>query len=444
MKNTISLVIFLLTLFHILHADDLSISMQYLPRAEYRSGYLTPLSDSAQSANFIMQRARIGIDYQKGPMQFSLSFQETRVWGQDMSTIAKQFEDQNDGMMIHEAWGKYTIDSAFLNQSIAIKFGRQEIRYEDHRLLGNLDWLRQGRRHDAIIIDFKSKDGSFLDIGLAFNQNSETKSGDYYKGSTTSYPPGSNGISQMYKSFLFAYYSGTTVPIKILFFNDNFSHLTDSLHTGSVTSRFTTGISYTLKSGNMNVSTSGYYQFGYDPNNVDLSAYFIDFEAKYTLDKISLGLLYDFSSGTNVINGKINNSKSTTFDPLYGTPHKFYGFMDYYYAGSSIGFTGVQDIKGSILYNIMSGLMVSMDIHSFSMTSEYVHNDKLLDKNLGFEVDVTTAYKPIDNVKIEIGACTYSTTNALSILKNVKSIDKISSFLYLAFRFEDFLSLIKK
>ena len=443
MKHFILLLVCTLCLSFSVQADELNFSMQYIPRAEFRSGYLSPLPESSDPANFIMQRARIGIDYQHGPMQFSMAMQETRVWGQDMSTTAYRVEEQNDGMMIHEAWGKYTIDSALFNQSLSFKFGRQEIKYDDQRLLGNLDWLRQARRHDALIIGLKNDDGSFLDIGLAFNQNAENKTGDYYKGSTTSYGAGSNGIAQMYKSFIYAYYSGTTIPIQVLYFNDNFSRLTDTLKTGETTARHTAGLKYEYKPGAASISASGYYQFGYDARNLELAAYFYDIQAKYTMGDFTFGLLYDFSSGSNVKDGALNDTKSSTFDPLYGTPHKFYGLMDYYYAGSSIGYTGVQDIKASVAYSLAKNLSLNLDIHSFSMTSDYLYRDELLDRNLGMEFDFTTSYKPTPKIKVELGACAYSTTNSLAIMKNVNNIDSLSTFFYLAFRFEDITSLIK-
>ena len=423
--------------------NDLSFSMQYLSRAEYRNGYLMPLSEQDNSAKFIMQRARMGLEYKNDPFTCSMSFQDTRVWGQDMSTIAARVEEQYDGLMLHEAWAQYRIDSAILDQSLTFKFGRQEIKYDDQRLLGNLDWLRQARRHDAMIMSMKGINGDFLDIGLAYNQNAENKIGDYYKGSTISYPAGSNGIAQMYKSFVYAYYSGTSLPIQVLFFNDNFSMLSDTLKTGKTLPRYTLGMTTDIHSGSASARASAYYQFGHDPKNKELSAYFFSLQAQYQIGEFFLGLLYDHSSGTDIKNGAIESNTSNTFDPLYGTPHKFYGLMDYYYAGSAIGYAGIRDLKASVKYSSNQSLMISLDLHSFGLTSQYIHKDEVLSQDLGYEIDLITQYKPSPIVNIELGLCAYSTNGTLSALKNIQNIDQVSTFYYLAFRFQDITSLIK-
>lgn len=423
--------------------NDLSFSMQYLSRAEYRNGYLMPLSEQDNSAKFIMQRARMGLEYKNEPFTFFMSLQDTRVWGQDMSTIATRVEEQYDGLMLHEAWAQYRIDSAILDQSLTIKFGRQEIKYDDQRLLGNLDWLRQARRHDAMILSMKGNNGDMLDIGLAYNQNAENRIGDYYKGSTLSYPAGSNGIAQMYKSFVYAYYSGKSLPIQVLFFNDNFSMLNDTLKTGNTLPRYTLGMTTDIRSGSASARASGYYQFGHDPKNKELSAYFFSLQAQYQIGNVNLGLEYDHSSGTDNKNGAIEQNTSNTFDPLYGTPHKFYGLMDYYYAGSSIGYAGIRDLKASVKYSSNQSLMFSLDIHSFGLTSQYIRKDEVLSPDLGYEIDLITKYKPSPIVNIELGLCAYSTTGTLSALKNIQSADPISTFYFLAFRFQDIASLIK-
>ncbi len=58
---------------------------------------------------------------------------------------------------------------------------RQELVYDDQRLLGNLDWLQQGRRHDAIVFKLLHE-GWHADLGAAFNQNTDAfnYNGTYY------------------------------------------------------------------------------------------------------------------------------------------------------------------------------------------------------------------------------------------------------------------------
>ena len=112
-----------------------------------------------------------------------------------------------------------------------------------------------------------------------------------------------------------------------------------------------------------------YYQTGKNKNAQSVSAFMVSVKAAYAIDKqwsVSLG--YDYLSGSD---GK--GDKFKAFDPLYGTHHKFYGAMDYFYASAWQGVApGLQDaqlgdwnvmkdVKLSAGYSIMRGTK-SMDV----------------------------------------------------------------------------------
>src|SRR6185369_7373456 len=91
-------------------------------------------------------------------------------------------------LSIHEAWADIILanvkDSALSKSAVeyfSIRLGRQELVYDDQRLLGNLDWLQQARRHDAIVFKLLNK-GWQVDLGAAFNQHSDAigYNGTYY------------------------------------------------------------------------------------------------------------------------------------------------------------------------------------------------------------------------------------------------------------------------
>jgi hypothetical protein len=64
---------------------------------------------------------------------------------------------------------------------LPLKIGRQEISYDDERVLGATDWIQQGRRHDAIVLKLVQS-GWQVDLGAAFNQSSDAinYNGTYY------------------------------------------------------------------------------------------------------------------------------------------------------------------------------------------------------------------------------------------------------------------------
>src|SRR4029078_1365430 len=79
--------------------------------------------------------------------------------------------------------------------NLSFKIGRQALIYDDVRLLGDLDWLQQGRRHDAILLKAMHK-GWQVDLGAGFNQNSDAfgiTGTSYVAGNVPPYVTNSNG-----------------------------------------------------------------------------------------------------------------------------------------------------------------------------------------------------------------------------------------------------------
>ena len=164
---------------------QLTITGQLRPRGELRDGYGTLQTLGNKDAAFISQRTRLTLNYKWSHLIFQTSIQDVRLWGQDASTITV-----NDGsrLSLHEAWAEIVVsnkkDTSFKKSPFdyfAIKIGRQEITYDDERLLGPSDWLQQARRHDAIILKL-IQSGWQVDLGGAFNQNSDAVNynGTYY------------------------------------------------------------------------------------------------------------------------------------------------------------------------------------------------------------------------------------------------------------------------
>ena len=127
------------------------------------------------------------------------------MWGQDVSTINRSIAQDNNALMLHEAWAEILLtDTTIKNKSLSLKLGRQEIAYDDERLIGKLDWLQQGRRHDAAVLKYETKSW-LLHLGAAYNQNKENASGTVYNSTPAgNYTATTNG-GTMYKSMQFLY-----------------------------------------------------------------------------------------------------------------------------------------------------------------------------------------------------------------------------------------------
>ena len=121
---------------------------QLRTRTEVRNGFGNLVLKGSKSAVFTSQRTRLTFGYKWDRLTFGASIQDVRVWGQDASTISNA---DGNRLMLHEGWADLTLfnkaDTTIKTKGIdlmSIKIGRQELIYDDVRLIGNLDWLQQG------------------------------------------------------------------------------------------------------------------------------------------------------------------------------------------------------------------------------------------------------------------------------------------------------------
>ena len=134
---------------------------QLRTRTEVRNGLGNLVLKGSKSAVFTSQRTRLNFGYKWDRLTFGASIQDVRVWGQDASSISNA---DGSKLMLHEGWADLVLfnkaDTTIKATGIdlmSIKIGRQELSYDDVRLIGNLDWLQQGRRHDMALLKMVHK-----------------------------------------------------------------------------------------------------------------------------------------------------------------------------------------------------------------------------------------------------------------------------------------------
>jgi Alginate export len=485
--------IMLLCLLAIQTNAQLTMSAQIRPRAEIRDGLGTLKVKGASAAAFISQRSRLGFNFKMEKVTFGMSVQDVRVWGQDASTISTA---DGSRLGVHEAWAEVNLLDTI---GLSLKIGRQELLYDDSRLLGNLDWLQQARRHDAAVFKI-NKNGWQVDLGFAFNQNTDAfaKAGTFYtpgntplyafnsKGNLVATPadfvpvngkgapilanaPSTNGGVQMYKSmqYLYAAKKFKTVKAAFLLFKDDFAtYRVDTLRAAdggtlagrrydqtSVNSRITAGLllNGTLKGG-FNYTLGGYIQGGKNRDGADLSAYTATAYLGYTKDKFTVGLGYDLMSGNDLTDA--TNKTDNKFDPLYGTPHKFWGYMDFFYVGTGGVPSGLSDPYLRLKYAATKAFSVGLDVHNFSLVNNAPNmaadatGKTLLDKQLGNEFDLIANYTLNKATSLEFGYCIMAATNSLENVKlgtnNLAEKTASWAYLMLSIKPEIFSSAPKK
>lgn len=418
---------------------------QLRTRTELRSGQGAPIPQDSAAAFFTSQRTRVILGYSTYRLKFGLTMQDVRVWGQDVSSINRTTTANNNGLLVQEAWAEIgLLDTINKKENFALKIGRQELMYDDQRLLGNLDWVQQGRRHDAAV--FKYTTASWmLHLGVAFNQNAEKGIGTIYnETSPGNYTNNTNG-GAMYKSFQYLYLGKKLKEgnVSFLAFTDEFNqyHVTTGVTTWDIGTwtRITTGLYLNNNFGKLGVTASAYYQGGKNSSGLDLNAGFLSFATQYNFTKkISVGPGLDYSTGG------ANATQSSVFDPLYGTPHKFHGNMDYFYTANGFGGKGLQDYYIKSKWKPSAKFQLNVDVHEFASASN-VHDasGNLMTRNFGTELDMVGNYSLTNIVSFEAGYSHFFATGTLTSpqVKNITNARSNNNWAYVMIIIKpDFLS----
>lgn len=377
-----------------------SLDAELRPRTEYRHGFKALVNDADKAAFFISQRSRLNAGFSNANMRFGMSVQDIRVWGDQPQLVAA-----SNQFMLHQAWGEY-----LFNEVISLKVGRQELVYDDSRILGNVDWAQQARSHDLALLKFEKK--FKLHIGAAFNQQGEKLLGTDYT------------LAGNYKTMQFAWFHRKfeQLSVSILFLNNGLEHA----YTDNGQDAYKTVFNHTfggrlVHSGNKTtLNGAAYYTTGKDANDRDLQAYYLSAGAQYKAhENWTFGASWELLSGTSQKEMANNaNYTNTSFNPFYGTNHKFNGFMDYFYVGNHLNNVGLNDIilDGKYSRNKYSA---GLSIHFFSSANEVLNTNTndVMPNNLGTEFDFSINYKMSDEVILGAGYSQMLATETMQMLK---------------------------
>ena len=470
---------------------------QLRTRTELRNGLGNLVVKGAKPAVFTSQRTRLTFGYKWDRLTFGVALQDVRVWGQDASSISNA---DGNRFMLHEGWADLTLfnkaDTTIRTKGIdqmSIKIGRQELSYDDVRLIGNLDWLQQGRRHDMALLKTVHK-GWQIDLGYAFNQNSDafgTTGTSYLPSNVAPYvknslgvlvptpagilpmapsgspgnnsskagtpvwtnPPSTNGGNQDYKSFTSLYISKKFNQTKFsaLLFNDNFgkyrmdsvgndvagyvygkrfvsSGAADAFDYTGTHQRYTYGLMINHTMGNTSgfgkiaIQAAYYMQSGKNRDGVKMkNAYHYTASLTYQKGKISLTPGYDVLSGNDP-----NTTEDEKFDPLYGTPHRHWGYMDYFYVGTGSPAGGLKNPYLKLKYT-GNTLSAGVDFHLFSIEKNMKKGDgTFIGKDLGNELDFLVTYSMNKFTNIELGYSVMNAKNSMPFAKGQATTDAVA------------------
>lgn len=377
-----------------------SITGEIRPRAEFRDGFKTLSVDGLDPAFFIEQRSRLSVRFADEKFSYNLTLQDVRLWGEN----SQIYKSDNALFSVYEAWGQYNFNSNF-----SVKLGRQEVNYDEARIFGNLGWAQQGRSHDLARFQFKKPIGNGtlqLQLGLGYNQEDVVSAPEPRRLSGTFY----SGVNN-YKTIQFLWFNLNKPLGKFSFLLlNNGVESSDSVTYYSQTA----GIYFKKNLGLFDLSGEGYYQFGNDGTGRSLQAYLGSVKLGVLIAKSSLTLGVDIVSGTP--EGSTTNQ---SFTPFYGTNHKFYGLMDYFYVGNPHRNAGLVDFF--LKWKQPLGKKSDISIHAHQFLSEIsLQNESGQDvsQNLGSEIDLVFKHIINSQANLQIGYSRLLATDSMELIKS--------------------------
>ncbi|MGB5941872.1 MAG: alginate export family protein [Leeuwenhoekiella sp.] len=389
-------------------AQEFSLGADLRQRFEYRHGFNNLFPDDADPTAFIRQRARLNFEYSAEKLKVFIAVQDISTWG-DTRQILPQ--DGNDSFMLFQAWASLRID-----ENWSTKLGRQVLSYDDQRIFGGLDWAMQGRFHDAALLKYV-KNGLKADLGFAYSNQGEPQLNSLYS---------VNGFFS-YKTMQFVHINKkwNKSSVSLLLLNNGFqkSETTDGVTVpDGLYNRQTAGTYFKFPLGKVNLAGSAYYQFG-DANAAEqsLSACQASIEATYKPGSCLYGLGFEALSGTDQGSTGDNNS----FFPLYGTNHKFNGFMDYFYVGNHANNVGLNDLYAKTVIKTGTTSTLLLKAHYFSANAALAND---ADSYLGTEVDVVFTQPLFKNVKLNLGYSQMFASDSMSLIKGGRASDNTNNW----------------
>lgn len=392
--------------------NQLDIGLQMLEHGEMRIGGLNPTTEnetySQKNAYFLMSRTRLNIDYKRSGLETKVTAQHSGVWGQK----------GQGSFNIHEAWARLSMKNGLFAQ-----IGRQALSYDDERIIGPNDWAMAALSHDVLKLGYEGH-GHKAHAILGFNQNAENIYGGTY------YVDG----AKPYKSMLVGWYHFDIpkLPIGISAIAMNIGMQAgdkdgidnDAPHTEN--QQLLGGyVSYRPKKAT--IEASYYHQIGKDENGLKIDAWMASVAATVQLNSwLNVAAGYDYLSGDEYFaltpSGQIGMVRHKTikgFNPIYGSHHKFYGMMDFFYVSTYLfGFTpGLQNLYAGGDFTPIKGLRLKARYHYMSIAT----NLKDVNKTLGHDVDVEASYQLMKDVRLSAGFSYMTGTETMERLKRANN-----------------------
>ena len=398
--------------------NQLDVSLNMLGHGEARIGGFDATevgdNDDLNKAYFLMERSRLTVDYKRQNLQTKVTAQHSGIWGQK----------GQGSFNLYEAWVKLSKDGLFA------QLGRQALSYDDERIIGPNDWAMAALSHDVLRAGYEGH-GHKIHTILGFNQNAENTHGG------TFYADG----AQPYKSMLTAWYHydvpKTPLGASLLFMNIGMQGgKKDGTGDNEPQNRYQQllGGYLSYKPGGLTVEGAYYHQLGRNEDNIKIDAWMASVKATYQWSMAngqwSMTAGYDYLSGDEYFAvppkgglGLVKHDVIRGFNPLYGSHHKFYGMMDFFYVKTYLnGFTpGLQNLYGGIGYIPWKPLSLKATYHYMAMATTL----NGIDKTLGHDIDIEASCQIMKDVRLSAGFSFMTGTESMQQLQRADEDNRL-------------------
>ncbi len=403
-------------------------------------------ASSVTDGSFLLQRARIGLKFQ--PISW-LTF-----YAQAQSSIEVSRRPGPPGAAAAEGDDYIDLYQGFVEIGdlrefpLSAKIGRQAMNYGEQRLIGSFDWNNLGRTFDAARLRFENESVrvDLFASSVVLVRHDTVNFSDVFNWSDTGREMVFSGIYATSKTV-----PAHTIDMYALWLsqargnNTNFAPLLGLPPAGS-------------QGGNRNAPTNfGTFGFRIQADPKQLSGFEYDIEAAaqfgqvagldlaafalhsgigYTADlpwEPRLYLQYNFASGDN----NPGDGRTTTFQNLFPTNHKFYGYMDLF------SWQNLHNTSATFTIKPFRQLTLGADLHFFwlATTNDAWYRANGLsrarpitpsaDPFVGTELDLTFTWKPVNYLALHGG---YSLFLPGGYVRDTGAAD-VANFVYLQAQF---------
>ena len=333
---------------------------------------------------FALLRARLGIAARLSPRAAAfVQLQDARVFGEEGSTTDGSAEQLD----VHQAWLQYGTALGG-DYEWAVRAGRQEVILGNERLVGAVGWSNTGRSFDAARITLGPERASWNVTALAAVVQERGRRVPAYDGDD--------------HVLLGAFAEGAAGEVYVLHDVDAVYRLWSDINRTTVGAR-----AMVPPTAGFSASVEGAYQFGSQTGlfddivaDQDIGAYLLAARLGYTTPFTvvpRLGIGIDVLSGDETP----TDDDYSTFNTLYATNHKFYGYIDFFLdpAARTID-RGLIDGMASASLGLTHELRLDLDVHGFWLQQDLLVG---VDRLIGWELDVTLPVRLGAGQQLQLG-----------------------------------------